>query len=395
MKKKIISLCVTILMAMAYSYGGVTLTVPDVSIIPGSTSNVVIYFDLGTPAYTAYQLDITYPEGISSVLDEYGDPAFQKGDAYGKSHSVSSIQTVSGKARFQCFDPSSKPLTAQSGTLLVLPIKTQKSLAEGTYQATISPIEFVQTDATPDRPDAITFNIVVSRSMVLDESSTVAPATAADVNITVRRTIKADGWNTICLPFSMTETQVKSCFGNDVQLADFKGYETVMNGAGKLVGIVVNFNSVAAIEANHPYIIKASADIQEFTVNGVAVAPKEAPLVAAVKRTEGQWSEMIGTYVANTSVPANKLFLSGNKFWYSTGKTTMKGYRAYFDFSDVLDSDYEVKISVDGIVDKVTGRMINEKSSDEDAYDLSGRKGNKAQRGVYIVNGKKALLNGK
>ncbi|MBQ7443801.1 MAG: hypothetical protein IJS59_08075 [Bacteroidaceae bacterium] len=40
------------------------------------------------------------------------------------------------------------------------------------------------------------------------------------------------------------------------------------------------------------------------------------PTVAAVKRTKKQWSEMTGTYVAGTLLESQKLFISGNKFWY-------------------------------------------------------------------------------
>ena len=39
-------------------------------------------------------------------------------------------------------------------------------------------------------------------------------------------------------------------------------------------------------------------------------------------------------YVAGTTVEDQMLFISGGKFWYSTGLTKMNGYRAYFDFYD-------------------------------------------------------------
>ena len=141
--------------------GGVKLTVPEVDIAPGGTSYVVVYFDLGTPIHTAFQLEIAYPEGISSVGDNNGNPEFIEGDAYSETHNISSVYTEKGLDRYQCFSANNEPFSAQSGTLLILPIKANKSMVKGIYQATISPIEFVQTDATPDRPVAITFNIKV------------------------------------------------------------------------------------------------------------------------------------------------------------------------------------------------------------------------------------------
>ncbi len=169
MKRNIISLITAALAAASPLHAGVTLTVPEVEIAKGGTSSVVICFDLGTPAYTAYQLDIAYPEGISSESNNAGNPSFTKGDIYSGTHVVSSIRTSMGLDRFQCFSLNSDPFTSQSGTLLTLPIKAQYTLAEGTYQATISPIEFVQTDATPDRPEAVTFSIKVASSTGIDE----------------------------------------------------------------------------------------------------------------------------------------------------------------------------------------------------------------------------------
>ena len=394
MKRYITFLFVAAIMAVGQSFGGVTLTVPDVTIAPGSTANVIINYDLGSQAYTAFQMDIAYPEGINSVSGGTGNPAFIKGDVYSDSHNVSSIYTSAGLDRFQCFSVDSDPLTSQSGTLLILPIKAQKSLAEGTYQATISPIEFVQTDATPDRPEAITFNIIVSKYVVLDETSTVAPTAATGVDVTVRRTIKANVWSTIVLPFGITASQMQTAFGDDVavELADFTGYEAEETN-GNLTGISVKFSSTTAISANRPCIIRVSKPVTEINVKNVNIEPEDNPTVATVTRTRRQWSELIGTYIANTVVPENTLFLNDNKFYYSTGLSKMKAFRAYFDFYDVLTAveNYGVKMFIDGLETKVD--EIGFKDTPDSLYDLSGRKVTKPQQSaVYIVNGKKAVI---
>ena len=395
MKQKIVTLCIASLMAIAQGYGGVMLNVPDVNIAQGGTSNVVIYFDLGEQAYTAYQMDIAYPEGIKSVNDDEGNPAFDKGDVYSGAHNVSSIHTTTGLDRFQCFSTNSVALTAQSGILLILPITAQKSMAEGTYQATISPIEFVQTDATPDRPAPITFNITVTKSVVLDEMSTTAPSAATNVDVIVRRTFNADEWSTICLPFEMTEAQVKASFGNDVRLGDFKGYVTEENQDGGVVGITVNFTDAVTIEANHPYIIKVSSDINEFTVEGVDIVLDKEPIVAAVPRTRRQWSEMIGTYVANTVLESNTVFICENQFWYSAGQTKMKAYRAYFDFYDVLEevdsqsASSNIKMSFDNT--DVIGSYTITNPDAGNSFDLQGRRIQKPVKGIYIREGKKVV----
>ncbi|MBO4812471.1 MAG: hypothetical protein J5552_13065 [Prevotella sp.] len=390
MKKKYIILCVAALLSMARGYCGVTLTVPEVSIAPGGTSFVTINFDLGAEAYTAYQLDIAYPEGISSITDTNGEPVFIKGDVYTTDHNVSSVFTSAGLSRFQCFSINSLPFTEQSGTLLILSIKAQNSMAEGTYQATIAPIEFVQTNATPDRPDAVTFNIKVTKQFVLDEESTLPPGAANGVQVQVKRTINANVWSTICLPFAMSQQQVATAFGTDVQLGDFNDYD--FNEEAETIN--VKFKTATSIEANHPYIIKVSTPVTSFTAEGVDIDPEDEPMINL--GTKRKPHAMVGTYKANTTVPDGCLFLSGGKFWYSTGMNKMKGYRAWFNFDDLLP-DYEnmsdgtrISITYDGstVIDDVQRSTSNVKRY----YDLQGRqRPNSEGRGMFISNGKKIV----
>ena len=141
-----------------------------------------------------------------------------------------------------------------------------------------------------------------------------------------------------------------------------------------------------------------SQDISSFSVEGVTIEePEEEPTVATVKRTRRQWSELIGTYVAQTKVPENTLFLNSNKFYYSDGTIKMKGYRAYFDFYDVLtkiEDGAGVKMSFD-IDDEETGikGIGYGQWTTDDIYDLYGRKSaQQPQQGIYIVNGKKVVI---
>ena len=397
MIKKLIFLCVVALMSMTQSFGGVTLTIPDVSITPGATSYVVINFDLGSQAYTAYQFDIAYPEGISSVEDNEGNPAFTKGDVYSSTHSVSSGYAPDGKARFQCFANNSAAFTAQSGTLLMLTIKAAKSLAEGTYQATISPIEFSQTDATPDRPDAVTFNIQVTNTIILDEESTLPPVEATGANVKVKRTIKANEWSTLCLPFNMTEAQVKEFFGDDVQLAYFDGYEVKKEGTN-VTGINIKFvdgDVSDGFYCNYPYLIKTSKDITEFTLTTDITPDVVEESISIGSGPSKRTGKFIGTYQANTIVPENSIFLSGNKFWYSSGKTKMKAFRAYFTLDHVLtnkeNADARITMSFN---DDTTGvKNVEHKVSDEDIYyNLNGQRVEKPIKGFYVKDGMKIIV---
>ena len=229
--------------------------------------------------------------------------------------------------------------------------------------------------------------------VLLDENATTAPESSEGaVDVIVLRTIKANEWSTICLPFSMSETQVKEAFGDDVELADFNGYE-VIRDKGDVVGLNVKFNDVTAVEANHPYIIKVSSPLVGFTVDGVVINPTENLTVATVNRTDEQWSEMTGTY--ETKILAfMTLFLSENKFWYSSGIFNIKPYRAYFDFYDVLSSPMNNSRIAITFGEETTSiseewKVKSEKSA---FFDLQGRRVLKPTRGLYVKEGKKVLV---
>ena len=233
---------------------------------------------------------------------------------------------------------------------------------------------------------------------ILDENSDNADVLkqAADVAVQLKRTIKADEWSTICLPFTATGEQVKTAFGDDVQLASFTGWESEEDGNGAIVAINVMFTSVNAdegIAANTPMLIKVSETVTEATFDGVTLEPKEEPMVQVGKKaSERGW--FYGTY-AKSIVPEENLFLSGNEFWYSTGKTAIKGFRGYFEFRDVLDAYYddsEVKVHM-LFDDDATGiETIDHSSLNIDHYyNLAGQRVGKGYKGVVIENGKKVI----
>jgi hypothetical protein len=103
---------------------------------------------------------------------------------------------------------------------------------------------------------------------------------------------------------------------------------------------------------------------------------------------------MYGTYVTAT-IPAENLFLSGNKFWYSVGKTQTKAFRGYFKFRDVLEEYYGNAANASSRIsfsfnDEPTGIVgITLSEGQDDIFDLQGRKVETPSKGIYIRNGKK------
>lgn len=234
--------------------------------------------------------------------------------------------------------------------------------------------------------------------VTLDENSTTLPeASDGETEIKVKRTIKANQWNTVCFPFAMTAAQVYEAFGEDVKVANFESYEVLDD----LTGINVVFGDAGlgqwGLMANYPYIIKTSKDLTEFIVTS-RIEPDEDYAYTEYAEGRGPNKKVYGTFYgtlkAGGKVPANCLFLNGGDFWYSTGQSNIKAFRGYFEFVDVLASlenaASNAKMVFRGETTDIKGVIVE--TANDDMYDLQGRRIVNPDKGIYIKNGKKVVI---
>ena len=347
------------------------------------------------------QFDLYLPEGLSIVANEDGELMTASKARISKfNYFESSIQT-DGALRLLA-QATTANITVGDGEIAKVIVNVDAGMILGEYPIEVKDILLVSKENETKKVDAVTTAITITERadsrVVLDENSTTAPTSATGVNVRVKRAINANEWSTICLPFAMSEAQVKAAFGDDVQLADFTGWETTeYDASDNAQSIDVTFSSVTAIEANHPYVIKVSSAVTEFTVDGVDIAPEADPAVSVGKKSKGTLGSFTGSYVP-TLIDEECLFLNSNKFWYSTGKTNMKGYRGYFYFQDVLaaysaSAPVKMKFTLDGTTGIEDVQTFNGSNiQDGEIYDLAGRRVEKAGKGIYIINNKKVLV---
>ena len=350
--------------------------------------------------YVSYQFKVNLPEGISYVKDEYGKSTIFLGDGQ-----PAALYTLDLSQYVTCYSNPSTIIGGNDGVLVYIPVEVSDELTVGSeLTASLTDIAFGSIDAVSHSFPNSSFTIKITDEIILDENSPVAPQNAANVKVRVKRTIKANQWSTLCLPFDMTVAQLKAVFGADVELAEFSDYETVTDGSD-VTSLTVNFDDADLTDGfygNWPYLIKTSKDITEFTIDGVSIVNDVASAVAEYDNGKSGkqrkvFGKFIGTYEAGTIVPDESLFLSDNKFWYSVGNTKIKAFRAYFTFNDVLSSlnGSNVKMFFGDAETRVNDINGDE---DESVYDLGGRKlaDSKAdahiRRGVYIVNGQKVVV---
>ena len=428
MKKKLL-LFVAALLTMSSAWADdIVLSIDEVEVPQGGSVEVPINItnDIGLKSFQAdITLDgINLNEGVIKIsglkLAErttgitYTDPVNGEEVTFDFSLKGSYPEVNGYKAfRFLGYNNDSQFMKGTEGAVAYITISAGSDVKIGTtYTANIIEAKGSSTGASIPFPDQ-TFTIkVVENRITLDENVGITAQTpTGEQNVLVKRTISANKWNTICLPFAMSADQIKSAFGDaTVQLADFTGCTPTYDG-DNCTAIKVNFTNANTIKANQPCLIKVSEAVTEFKVDGVNIEVDEenasVDLDELKYKKDGKWvyeyNSMIGTYKQEIVIANNKLFLSNNKFYYSTGTAKMKAFRAYFDFYEVL-TDKSAGVSnakISFFVDETTGISdINTKTKvDSDAvYNINGQyvgknvDMNTLPKGVYIINGKKKIV---
>ena len=207
----------------------------------------------------------------------------------------------------------------------------------------------------------------------------------------MKRTIKAGQWSTICLPFDIPEEDIENAFGTTVEIAADPTYEYSKDDNS----VDLNFETDVELYANSPAIIRVADDVTEIHYKAAVIASENERVKFGKKKNTGYF---YGVYSKHL-IPENGIFLSGNKFWYSTGVSNIKGYRAYFTLDNNIDfsSGININVNIDGDATAVEG-LTTSTRIDDNVYTISGVNlgknvdTKKLQPGMYIVNNKKVIV---
>lgn len=152
-------------------------------------------------------------------------------------------------------------------------------------------------------------------------------------DIQIIRTIVADMYNTICLPFDVNSTQLKAIFGSDVELKQLSSAE--LNGDE----LDLIFEDATSIYRGTPYLIMTSSNVVNPVFAEVEIKAEEGAA------TSGTNADFIGSFIAG-QVPAGEdnLFLGPNNLLYFWEEPTpIKGTRAYFHIKGVPHPSQSIK----------------------------------------------------
>lgn len=209
-----------------------------------------------------------------------------------------------------------------------------------------------------------------------EKSNTVKDEDVADVN--VFRAIY-EGYNTVVLPFNLTANQVTEAFGKGSVVYNFS------ENSDDPEKVTVNFKKGdGSITANVPVLVKATQDSGELEFKGLKI---EAPTNDLT--VEGKNVDFVGTYKPISKIAAGDYFIGYNKLYKSEGNTSINAFRAYLK---VKAAAARVDLYIDGIATGIEAINADMSKSSDAIYNLNGQRVQKAQRGLYIMDGKKVLV---
>lgn len=233
-----------------------------------------------------------------------------------------------------------------------------------------------------------------TETLTLNESATNTIEAKSGVNVTLKRTMVKGEWNTICLPFSVTEDKAKAAFGNDVKIVELDEYATVDHN-------VLSFKASTGIVAATPYLIKPSAVADEYTFENVDITDKAAGY-SMTKNADIAFKGIYNTVDITSDVVDAKFgdtyyaaFLgAGNKIYKANGSgNKTKGFRAYFAIPKSASAS-ALRVVIDGTATSIKNIDSEVVESNAPVYNLQGQRvdGNNLTPGIYVKAGKKFVV---
>lgn len=199
-----------------------------------------------------------------------------------------------------------------------------------------------------------------------------------NATVTLTKPLQANVWNAICLPFSMTEQQVRNAFGKDARIAEFKKVDEI----GKKAVASFGMHYYQLITAGKPCLIKPYRvnENDTYTIKGVTIDAEKALTIADSNKK----FDFVGTYVS-TTMPVNSHFLGSNdgKLYYITADKEISGLKAFFQPVSTCNAKLSIAFdSTDNDFDNnTTGIEAIKDYMDQDAANSS------ANKGIYNING--------
>lgn len=223
-------------------------------------------------------------------------------------------------------------------------------------------------------------------------------------NITYTRTLPNFEWNSLFVPFEIPVSELTDEY-DIAYINDVHSYDKDFNGEIDQMEMEVIYIKEGTLHANHPYLMRAKND----EAKEMSIVVTDATLYSSAKadRTSIACSsaytdfEVIGIYEKMSAEELDGCYaISTNGAWSPIASgASLNPFRLYMTITSRDGSPVKVSQSAQARInirvqgeDNATGITETENAKVKtENFDLSGRRVERMQKGIYIVNGKKVV----
>lgn len=223
-------------------------------------------------------------------------------------------------------------------------------------------------------------------------------------DISYYRTLPNLQWNALFVPFEIPVSDLTDEY-DVAYINDIHSYDKDFNGEIDQMEMEVIYIKEGTLHANHPYLIRAKND----EAKEMSIVVTDATLYSSAKadRTSIACSsaytdfEVIGTYEKMSAEELDGCYaISTSGAWSPIASgASLNPFRLYMTITNRDGSPVKVSQSAQARInirvqgeDNATGITETENTKVKtENFDLSGRRVERMQKGIYIVNGKKVV----
>ena len=244
---------------------------------------------------------------------------------------------------------------------------------------TIAQWQFISEDQLKDP--------VVTLDETSESYSAPSIGTPGSAEVHLKRTFSAGSWNSLCVPFAISDDEVKTQFGNGAKVAEFT----------RATATTLEFSSCTGIEAGKPYLVyipEGATQPEYFTFKGVshfAGTPTDV-----VQHGSANEKTTFHGYFYKSTAPKGSYVLRQNLVYHLVSDMAIKGFRAV-----LFDGPATQRVFTQWPLDGTTTGIGNIDATVIQRYNVYNTNGQMVRHaatslddlphGVYIVNGKKVI----
>lgn len=215
-------------------------------------------------------------------------------------------------------------------------------------------------------------------AVTLDEAADNVIEAKEAANVTLKRKFVANKWNTLVLPFAVSDADVKTTFGADAKIVEYSNADDAN----------INFTtSTKGIKANVPVLIMPAAVNAEntYTFNSVSIVVADPN-----PKADGTNYSFVGSYKPYNLVNDDYM-LYADKWWKTEAGDSykIKAFRAYIK-ANTSAAAKQLNLVIDG---QTTGLKLNTVNGniEGETYNIAGQRVANSYKGLVIKNGKKII----